>query len=206
MNLSEYRTQIRLLLGDINGRRYADDQLDLALKQALETASSYLDERNTIRVRIKEILNRTVVLNMELPAGVRVLAVRWASNHEYMHCSIRSQMGKTYLDVSETDPMPAAGDQLDIELPKRYRIDGLTDKGDPFPDNLSLTLTEGAAGYAMLIRARSVTEVFGKRPEDRAALTAQGQDLIRGFVRELDLSAAASILKKDPWALRNFPI
>ena len=65
-----------------------------------------------------------------------------------------------------------------------------------------LTVCGGAAGYAMQIRARSVTEVFGKRPEDTDHLISQGDELIDAFL--LDLHGRQKVL--DPLPRGGFEI
>ena len=206
MNIEQYRTQIRLLLGDVNGRRYADDQLDLSLKQALETAAGYLDERSILPGKVYKQLGRTAVINMAPPPGTRILSVRRKDTQESIRAYIRTQHGSIYLDLADNEVMLQLGEAVEIETAKHYTIQGADWPGDPFPDPLALTLVTGAAGYALLLRARSVTEVFGKRPEDRAALTQQGEDLIRQFVRELDAKADAGFFGRDPWPQNGFPI
>ena len=67
------------------------------------------------------------------------------------------------------------------------------------PDRHMRTVCKGAAAAAMKVRARSVTEVFGKRPEDRAALTEQAEALNAEFLKELALLARMKSLQRNPW-------
>ena len=60
-------------------------------------------------------------------------------------------------------------------------------------------VSSGAAGYAMRMRARSVTEVFGKRPEDREALSSQANRLITDYIKELKWAARQKALRRYPW-------
>lgn len=55
------------------------------------------------------------------------------------------------------------------------------------PHEYTTEVTQGAAGYALQIRARAITEVFGKRPEDREALEHQGQEMIDRYLSNLDI-------------------
>ena len=58
----------------------------------------------------------------------------------------------------------------------------------------------------MQIRARSVTEVFGKRPEDREALMTQADDLIKEFINELNLVALNDSFNYSPWPVSRISL
>jgi len=147
-NVSDYRAEMLTILGDPAGRRYREAELDLALRQALQTLGD---------------------------------------------C-------RPYPDPDRDNACPWPDE-------RGFRIGGLDGAAQTtIPDSLMLTVCTGAAGYAMLIRARAVTEVFGKRPEDREALTAQGESLIRDFLSELLAAAREAYLRSDPWPGKGFPI
>ncbi len=124
--LSDYRTLVLGMLGDPAGRRYSNDMLDLALRQALAEWGTYLPGTWTVR---------------------------------------------------DLDDAPETA----------------VEDGD------SMTLTKGAAAFAMEIRARSVTEVFGKRPEDTERLIEQADGLKKQFETELAGLSFRKSLAEDPW-------
>ena len=91
----------------------------------------------------------------------------------------------------------ALADYRRILLPTALKVPVL----DPtlIPYDYGTIVTQGAAGYALLIRARAVTEVFGKRPEDREALERQGNELIAHYLNELNtLSMLGTVNGYDP--------
>ena len=99
-----------------------------------------------------------------------------------------------------------------LEMMKKYLPDKETIKGldgsqtTTVPEELFLTVCTGAAGYALQIRARSVTEVFGKRTEDTRRLMEQGSHLETQFLAALDFAAFEASLSRDPWPGPGFPI
>ncbi len=98
-------------------------------------------------------------------------------------------------------------DVLVMDVPVPHTIKGLGDgKVTTVPDGHALTLCGGAAGYAMRIRARSVTEVFGKRPEDREALSSQANRLIGDFENDLKKISLTASFQQNPWPVSNFRI
>ena len=66
-------------------------------------------------------------------------------------------------------------------------------------DAHALTIAAGASGYAMQIRARSVTEVFGKRPEDREALMQQADQMIAAFLNQMKEITLTESYRQYPW-------
>ena len=85
-------------------------------------------------------------------------------------------------------------------LPGMWTISGLNRAATTtINDEDSMTLTKGAAAYAMEIRARSVTEVFGKRPEDTERLIEQADRLKAQFETELAGLSSREFMSEDPW-------
>ena len=124
MNRDELYALIRKWLGDPNGRRFREEDLDAALTLALE------DYRGIL-----------------LP---------------------------TALKVPVLDP---------VLVPREY----------------ASIVSRGAAGYALKIRAYAVTEVFGKRPEDREALERQADELITQYLDKLNaLAMTGTVNDYDP--------
>ena len=116
------------------------------------------------------------------------------------------EMLRKYLPNKDTEEA-AVGDLLSLELGMPHRIkdlDGSTTT--TVPEDLLLTVCTGAAGYALQIRARSVTEVFGKRPEDTDKLLREGRHLETQFIAAIDFAAFAASLHRDPWPGPGFPI
>lgn len=202
--IDEYRTCILILLGDTAGRRYSETQLDLALQEALRQLDSYRSNKETVKVRIAETSGPTALLRWVPAPDAQLLSVRSESGRLYSTSDHRTG-GKTWLQFFG-DTLPKAGETLQLELTRPHIIQGLNGEQTTVPESLALTVCSGAAGFAMRIRARSVTEVFGKRPEDTERLIEQSQTLISEYLDELSAEDRKEGLHRPPWPERGFPI
>lgn len=183
--ISEYRAETLILLGDTAGRRYSEAQLDTAIRQALLTLKKYVPRKETVKVKAASSENREVVLNWCPGPDAEILTIR-NEGGEILTASDYRTGQRTYLEFYNSRSIPAAGDPLTLELGVPHCIRGLDDsQTTTIPEDLFLTVCTGAAGYALHIRARSVTEVFGKRPEDTERLISEGNKLIRDYTAEL---------------------
>lgn len=192
--ISEYRTAVLTVLGDPGGRRYSEDQVDLALKEALGKLGTFRPNRETVKVKIAELRGKEAIIKWVPDASSDVLTVRDESGHWYCAADYRTG-GKMYLQLYG-DVFVGEGDTLLLEISHPHTIQGLGgETSTTVPESLSLTVAAGAAGYAMRIRARSVTEVFGKRPEDTERLMEQSEILIGEYLSEL---GEASSVARDP--------
>jgi hypothetical protein len=199
--IAEYRSQTLIILGDTAGRRYSEAQLDQALRQALERLGSYRPARETYKVSIETIEIRDAVINWCPGPDSEILTVRNSSG-EWLGASDYRTAGKTYISIY-SGPIPTAGDWLLLEISVPHTISGLDGAGTTtVSESLMTTICTGAAGYAMQIRARSVTEVFGKRPEDTDKLILQSNELLNQFYK--DLGRPANL--RDPLPRGGFEI
>ena len=135
-----------------------------------------------------------------------ILTIRNAAGEVLTAADYRTG-ARTYLQFYNTPSVPEVGDTLTIELGQPHRIKGLDgSETTTVPEDLMLTVCTGAAGYALQIRARSVTEVFGKRPEDTERLLSESRLLETQFIAALDFAAFAASVHRDPWPGPGFPI
>lgn len=201
--ISDYRADVLTILGDETGRRFSENILDMGLSQALETYRKYCPKKETIIQRVAGIDGNTVTINFPIDPAVYILAVRDESGQAYDFADYRSDH-KLLLTLYNSSRMPAVDTKLQLELSVPHKIKGLDSASQTtVPDSHCLIVCSGAAGFAMRIRARSVTEVFGKRPEDREALAAQAEVLISDFERDL---AGIQAAVADPLPRGGFPI
>ena len=204
--LSEYRTRTLIILGDETGRRYSTNILDTAIETALGTLKNYLPHKETVRMKVSGISGREAVLNWSPETGAEILTIRNESG-DLLNASDYRTGGRTYLQFYGCGPIPAAGDLLQVELGLPHVIRDLDGaRMTTVPDSLMLTVCTGAAGYAMRMRARSVTEVFGKRPEDTENLIAQADTLETAYLAALNELSLSESLHRDPWPHLGFPI
>lgn len=204
--ISEYRAETLVLLGDTASRRYSEAQLDTAVRQALDMARKYVPWKETVKVKAAAADGSEITLNWCPSSEAEILTIRNESGEVLTAADYRTG-ARTYLQFYNTRTIPAVGDTLVLELGLPHRIKGLDESQQTtVPEDLFLTICTGAAGYALQIRACSVTEVFGKRPEDTERLISEGKHLETQFIAAIDLAAFAASLHRDPWPGPGFPI
>ena len=204
--IDDYRAQCRILLGDEAGRRYSDAMIDMGFREALGIYGSYLPRIEEVQTRISAYENNAAVIPWAFPDPMMVLGMRRNSSKDEMLFSLKTQPGKLYVNFHEP-VRPSVGEQLQIEMSVPHSIKGLDDANrTTVPDPYMTVMCKGAAGYAMRIRARSVTEVFGKRPEDREALMIQADDLVIEFLNELKQISLVESYNKNPWPVSNLSL
>ena len=200
--IENYRADMLTILGDAGGRRYSPSMLDMGLREALRVYKSFCPRKETMTVTVKEVEGNSLLIPA-LPPDVEVQTARIAGG-EWLEFATYQTGQWLYINLYGYPVMPEAGTKLTLTLGCPHTIKGLDDaQQTSVPDAHAVTLAEGAAGYAMRIRARSVTEVFGKRPEDRAALMDQADQMVTGFFAGL---ATLQPAVHDPAPRGNFPI
>lgn len=204
--IDEFRKACRIMLGDEAGRRYSDAMIDMGCREALSLYGSYLPRIEEVQRRILAYENSYAVIPRVCQDLMLVRGIRRSSAKKEMRFSLETQPGKLLIDFHEP-VRPAVGELLWIELSVPHSIKGLDDSNrTTLPDPHLTMMCKGAAGYAMQIRARSVTEVFGKRPEDREALMKQAEDLINEFKKELEMITLAESFSKSPWPVSRISL
>lgn len=195
--IEDYRAGCLVYLGDSAGRRYTAGMIDAGLREALDTLRLYVPGRETVCREITEMNgNEAVLFSCDPDHGI--LSVRDGAG-KLLRCSVSLWNHRLYLTFYGPE-VPGAGEKLELELSVPWLIRGLDGASQTtVPESLCLTLMKGAAASAMKIRARSITEVFGKRPEDRAALMDQAMQLEREFRNELNIAARLRSGRMSPW-------
>lgn len=200
-DISDYRNDAKIFLGDAGGRRYADNLLDMGFREALERFRQSCPHKENIKVTVSAIDGGTAIINFMADPDAEILSVRDQNNH-FLDCGDYTAGGKLYLTFNGEDQVKA-GDSLMLEIALPHLIKGLDDASQTnFPDKYAMILIKGASAASMRIRARSITEVFGKRPEDGENLISQSQEMWESFLRDLHR------LEKtyDPLPRGGFPI
>ena len=196
--IGDYRAGCLVVLGDAAGRRYTNAMLDAGFREALPVYRSFCPRRETVTQSVKNVEGVSLVLP-PLPAGVDVQTVRVVDG-EWLDFSVYQTDRVLYLNLFECRSVPQPGTQLQMVLSVPHKISGLDDATQTtVPENHAYTVIKGAAGYAMRIRARSVTEVFGKRPEDREALMNQAEQMITEYCMQLKEIALMESYRRYPW-------
>ena len=200
-DISDYRRDVKIFLGDTGGRRYTDSQLDMGFREALDQFRHSWPHKDVIRVKVAEMEGNTAVIKSIFDPGTEIISIRNESG-QFLDAADYSTVGKLYLSFMGEDRVNA-GDTLLLEISSPHMIKGLDNATNTtIPDNYTMILIKGAAAASMRIRARSIAEVFGKRPEDGENIEAQSQDIWESFLRELKRLERVS----DPLPRGGFPI
>lgn len=200
--ITEYRRDCLTLLGDAAGRRYADAVLDMGIREALVKYRDYCPNRKMVKQRILSADGCSLVLPGFPDPEIEILTIRDEVGNLLNYAENRTGE-KVYISLYRNADLPRAGSRLMLELSGPHRIKGLDESRETtVPDSHAMMICGGAAGYAMRIRARLVTEVFGKRPEDRAALMDQAEAMITEYVKEMERISLNESFREDPWPVR----
>lgn len=201
--ITDYRAGCRIVLGDETGRRYYDSTIDMGFREALPVYRSFCPLKTTIFQRVAAVDGVSVTLSGFLDPAAEILTVRNEAGYWLEFGEYRTEQ-KVYLNIYGGQDVPGVEEKLSLGLSLPHRIKGLDEARETtIPAVHEFAVIKGAAGYAMRIRARSVTEVFGKRPEDRAALMEQAEQLITEYFSDL---ARLQPAVHDPLPRGNFPI
>lgn len=193
-----YRADMLTVLGDAGGRRYTPSMLDMGLREALPVYRSFCPRRETVTQTVKAVDGNSLLLPPMRP-GVEIQTAR-IEGGEWLEFSTYQTDRWLYMKLYGFPSMAGAGTQLLMTLGVPHTIRDLDGAAQTtVPDAHAGTVVKGAAGYAMRIRARSVTEVFGKRPEDRAALMNEAEKILDEFRQELKEIALAESFRQYPW-------
>lgn len=206
-SVSDYRADVLTIVGDAAGRRYSESILDMGLREALGEYRKYYPRKELIRTRVTgfEAGGKSAVVPWLLDASAEVLSVRSETDGEELNAACYAEPGRLII----TSPWKTfrMDEVLRITVSVPHMVKGLDEaKQTTVPESHALSLATGAAGYAMRIRARSVTEVFGKRPEDREALSHQADGLIADFTRRVEKIALHESFQRAPYPRKSVHI
>ena len=204
--LSDFRGSVRVYVGDGMNRRFSDDTIDMALRETLGIFRDYIPNKVTRSVNVDAVDGRELEISCTEPEedlDGDIISVLRDCNNEFISAVEYRYGTKTLLMIYGSSRIPAAGETLTIELGIPHTIKGLDSAPTTtVPDRWYMTIVKGAAADALRIRARSVTEVFGKRPEDTENLIAQAETLDQKFYEDLGTGEGGP----DPMPRGGWPI
>lgn len=194
MDKDLYKEDILTILGDPDGDRYSEKMISLALSRALMNYGQWRPQYRQLAVPVISCSKDSVRVELPKfadPAGIRA-ARRENSSVNLFRGIFHSPDGLMLKLYSGYRLKPGDMLQLSIRIP--HTIEGL-DQGSRTTVNEwdRLLIAEGAAGYAMLMRARSVSEVFGKRSDETERLFEEGSRMVDDFIRELSDGGFADV-------------
>ena len=197
----DYRNMILTIVGDAAGRRYSESMLNLGLLEALDEYRDYCPRVVPQQLQVLSVTNGHVISFPDYgPDETDIAYIKDPGGEYYENFTVFYAADRIEVTLRMQDVIPKAGQALDVGISVPHCIRGLDGKTiTTVPDRHMRTVCKGAAAAAMKIRARSVTEVFGKRPEDREAITAQADAMHAEFMKELEGLAKHESLLRDPW-------
>ena len=187
-NLYSVKTDVRQALEDPDGKRYTDDLLETAVRQALDEINLRLPRTLSAEISI-ETTSREVPLP-GLTDWLYLVCVTLADGR----MELEPDAGFTYfLKDGEPvlrftgDKIPQAGETLSVVYAAANTLAGLDEvETTTLPDACESALVTGAAGQACLLRAGALAESYGSHPRETAGLLESGRLRLELFTRSLD--------------------
>jgi len=174
MNLSQYRTAIREILGDLSATRWTNNQIDQALRIALgEYTAAYPQQADHI------------ITLTETGREIDLSSLTWLSNviqvcYPYDATETEQPViedwylyfpaGQPYLHIGPAASEPQSGEVIQVYYTMPQTIETLDGGASTTvrADHESY-LVMGAAGHSLNMRANALTESYGRRtPQDQA--------------------------------------
>jgi len=187
--LTSLAGRVRLLVNDPDKKRFSDDLLTSAIRQALEQVNLRLPQ-----VLINEFTVATSGREQVLSAIsgclflVRLVMPGLTPDREL---EPDEHFSYTLIDGFPTlhftgDFIPQAGMVLQVHYATAHTIEGLDDADTTsLPEICEPALVNGAAGCAYTLRAASLVESYGTRPEDASRLLEASRIFLDAFDRML---------------------
>ena len=174
LTLESIKSRVRLILDDAEGVRFSDALLESAIRQAL----ARLDEKQPLIRTLDQQMTasgRDVTLTGLMDAlFILEVCIQSASPIEIKSGYSYTLQGETaQLHFSDTY-VPGAGDILQVTYAAQNRLYGLDNATETTaPESASAALETGAASFACLLRAVSLSEAYGARAGESTRLVEQ---------------------------------
>jgi hypothetical protein len=188
-NLIDFLTDIRLILGDPDAVRYADDTLRHSLRWALDAYSRCLPQIITAGFSVQAAGREQSLA--ALPGLLNVMEVFWpcqpgqenppAVRQWYFY----QREGENFFYISGAR-MPNSGDVIWLTYAARHTISGLDAAAfTSLPDMHNAIVQSGAAGKAAGMRAFSLIESYGRKSDEADTLKVWSESLLADFSSDL---------------------
>lgn len=176
LTLENIKSRVRQILDDADGARFCDTLLDSAIRQALARLDEKLPLIRTLDQQITTS-GRDVTLT-GLVDALFIIQVNILSSSP-----IEIKSGYSYTLQGETAQLhfndtyvPVSGETLRLTYTAQNRLSGLDETTETTaPDSASAALEIGAASFACLLRAVSLSEAYGARVGESTRLVEQSR-------------------------------
>lgn len=204
-SFDDIKSQIQAILGDENGARFNEEMLKTGLRSALADYDQYCPCICEIISSVEAVYDQGFTVSPQPAANQQLFGILWIDSHTHqiIEPSFIAYLSDSGLMIRpDRKSLFSVGDPIRLRVREAHSIQGLDGSeitSVPVMDRL--LLCEGAAGYSLQIRASTITEVFGKRPEDAGRLLQLSHELLIRFYAALaDLSRTGG-----GWAGTVFP-
>jgi hypothetical protein len=189
-DLAAFRTGVLRILDDPDGLRYTTEQVEQALRAALDEYSRTRPLAATINI------DGTGEPVIEMPADFQPFHVLKVELHgeelpqEPLKFNAWMEDSQWFLFLA--DRLVAASESLDITYATAHAIDGLDSAaGTTVPAEAESAIQMGAAGFAALMRAASRAESVNLQPGVAGALLELSSACLRDFRQAIRRQAGA---------------
>ena len=203
-SFDEFRSQILITLGDENAKRFSDELLKTGLRSALADYDRYCPHVCEIISSVEAVYEQSFTVFPQLAANQELYGILWIDPNKQQIIEpsfIAYPSDSGLLIYPDRKISLSVGDLIRLRVKETYTIQGLNSSlSTTVPASHGLLLCEGAAGYALEIRASAITEVFGKRPEDASRLLQLSHEILNRFYATL-----ANLSGSGGWVRAVFP-
>ena len=211
MTLQTYRDRLRLELSDLDVETWEDDQLDQALRQALQEYSHAIPDEAittlTFTTAVREISVSTLARLLDIQrvwlpytAADPEHPPNWRTDFELWPGSI--------LYIAD-DPKPAVNDVARIWFTRTHTLNGLdTASADTILTEHTEILVAGGAAYAAYARARALAETFGANDQAYRQVNSyafQHLNQFRALLNRIREKPAGGLVALAPARRRRVP-
>ena len=198
--IAQFRTKVYLLIDDPAPSRYTANQVDQALRQALNTYDEYRPNMESY------ILEATGSQRLVMPADINIRwikKVEWIREDQYQdEIGFYAYFQDTQWTIETIRTVVPSGDQVAVEYAARHYIDGLDSAaGTSVPDVDDDLLAIGAAAYAIRSRASSKLEDNNLNKDEAKMLNELANEYLRSFLA--GLGTPDTVFKSSTWADRS---
>ncbi|GEM_PF-986549 len=219
MNTFEtFRSALLILCGDPEGRRYDDALITSAILHALREYDTFFpraqEQKSAFELIGSQLIRAEIHLTeSQIISAVRITLASGKTICPAFHPAFQWERteGGTLISLDKPLSLSASGSSLLLIIQQPHTLAGLAGAADAaqtsVPEHDLPLLAEGAAAFAMQLRAAAVTEIFGKRPDDLSALLRQSALLTARFQKTLaSLSLSRGNQPMGVFPQKGFPI
>jgi hypothetical protein len=180
INLESIKNRVRQILDDADANRFSDELLENAIRLTMQRIDEKIPLVRSVDFTVTTSGRDQTISGMQHPLYV-IQVVQLQVPSTGGEKKIRSRYAYTLEAETATFHFsgtwfPRCGITLRVEYGAQNTLSGMDGaESSSLPEAAATALETGAAGYACLLRAVSVSEAYGARPGESARLVEQSQ-------------------------------